>query len=183
MEKVIKQVENYPNYLVDICGRVWSKARKKTKLLKGYKELGYKFIFLCERSKKKRMKIARLVAQAFIPNSNNYPCVCHKDNNRSNDKVENLYWGTYRMNTQQAVREGRMVGGGGGNAARGEKHYAAKLNNAKVKLVRMMYNDFGWTQIKIWRILGKMWGVSRVLIYKIIHNKTWNYNLNKITIC
>lgn len=34
--------------------------------------------------------------------------VCHKDNNPTNNKPENLYWGTQSHNMQQMVRDGRQ---------------------------------------------------------------------------
>lgn len=40
------------------------------------------------------------------------PCVCHKDNDRTNNRVENLYWGTYKENTQQCIQDGRFKPGG-----------------------------------------------------------------------
>lgn len=42
----------------------------------------------------------------------NKPCVCHKDNDRTNNRVENLYWGTYKENTQQCIQDGRFKPGG-----------------------------------------------------------------------
>ena len=37
--------------------------------------------------------VHRLVAQAFIPNPNNLPCVLHGDDNPSNNQIKNLSWG------------------------------------------------------------------------------------------
>lgn len=53
--------------------------------------------------------VHRLVAMTYIPNPKNKPCVCHKDNDRTNNRVENLYWGTYKENTQQCIQDGRLV--------------------------------------------------------------------------
>lgn len=53
--------------------------------------------------------VHRLVAMTYIPNPKNKPCVCHKDNDRTNNRVENLYWGTYKENTQQCIQDGMLV--------------------------------------------------------------------------
>lgn len=50
------------------------------------------------RNKFKTYQIHRLVAEAFIPNPNNYPIINHKDFNRANNCVDNLEWCTYSYN-------------------------------------------------------------------------------------
>jgi hypothetical protein len=49
----------------------------------------------------KKHLIHRLVAQAFIPNPNNYPEVNHKNSNKQDNLVENLEWVSHEQNQQR----------------------------------------------------------------------------------
>ena len=49
-------------------------------------------------------KVHRLVAQMFIPNPNNLPIVNHKDENPSNNRVDNLEWCTNQYNCQYSAK-------------------------------------------------------------------------------
>lgn len=53
--------------------------------------------------------VHRLVAEAFLPNPDNLPVVRHLDDDRSNNRVSNLAWGTAWDNSQDAVRNGRTT--------------------------------------------------------------------------
>ena len=71
----------------------------KGKLMKQHNNhFGYKVIALCIDGKYKTYMVHRLVAEAFIPNPNNYPVVNHKDENKQNNCVENLEWCTQQYN-------------------------------------------------------------------------------------
>ena len=58
-----------------------------------------------------RIQASRLVALAYIPNPDNKPCVCHKDNNPLNNHYKNLYWGTHQENMAQMIVDGRKQKG------------------------------------------------------------------------
>jgi len=47
--------------------------------------------------------VHRLVATAFVPNPNNYPCVDHIDTNTHNNAASNLRWCTHQMNMNNAL--------------------------------------------------------------------------------
>lgn len=59
-----------------------------------------------EKSKGVNRYIHRLVAEAFIPNPNNYPVVNHKDGNKLNNVYTNLEWCSYSHNNQHAIDTG-----------------------------------------------------------------------------
>lgn len=102
-----KTIDNYPNYQISNLGRVKSLTYRNTnteKILKTSKNnSGYLLVFLSKEGKHKGYLIHRLVAQAFIPNHSNKPCIDHKDNNRLNNRVENLRWVTHKENSNNPL--------------------------------------------------------------------------------
>lgn len=50
--------------------------------------------------KEKYYMIHRLVAQTFLDNPHNYPCVNHIDHNKQNNCVDNLEWCTSKQNAE-----------------------------------------------------------------------------------
>lgn len=103
MQEVWKAIKGYANYQISNLGNV-RKINKDYRCAK-YKPLkpkleknGYLRICLSKNSLKNYYNIHRLVAEAFIPNPNNFPIINHKDENRSNNNVNNLEWCTYKYN-------------------------------------------------------------------------------------
>ena len=70
--------------------------------------LGYLRAQLYSNSKRKSFLVHRLVAQAFIPNPDNLPQVNHRDENPSNDSVDNLEWCDGKYNVNYGTRIDRI---------------------------------------------------------------------------
>ena len=101
-----KEISNFGEgkYEIDENGLIRNTVTGK--FLKGSVfNTGYRVVTLTENSVKKKFKIHRLVATAFLPNPNNYPVVMHLDNNKLNCSKSNLKWGTYSENNAQAIRD------------------------------------------------------------------------------
>ena len=65
---------------------------------------GYLCITLCKDGKRKMYQIHRLVALAFIPNPDKLPCINHKDENKTNNCVDNLEWCDRKYNNTYGNR-------------------------------------------------------------------------------
>lgn len=59
---------------------------------------GYKYVNLSCKGEIKRVYVHRLIAQTFISNPENKPCVDHINRNRDDNRVENLRWCTHKEN-------------------------------------------------------------------------------------
>lgn len=89
-------IKDYPMYQVSSFGNVRrvSSGILKQKVGKD----GYCRVSLSKEGKVKSILVHRLVAEAFIPNPNDYPIINHKDEVRKNNVVGNLEWCTYSYN-------------------------------------------------------------------------------------
>lgn len=91
-------------YEVSNLGRI----RRNEKILRPIKNKdGYLLVNLCKNGIMRKARIHRLVAYAFIPNPQNLPCINHKDEDKTNNAVNNLEWCTYEYNTNYGTRNER----------------------------------------------------------------------------
>ena len=116
--EVWKDVLDYEGYYkVSNKGNVFSVERLDSR---GYKcggillrqtcdQRGYPRVNLYKNGKMKNKTVHRLVAEAFIPNPNNYLEINHKDEVKGNNNVENLEWCTRKYNVNHGTGLKRSI--------------------------------------------------------------------------
>lgn len=77
-------------------------------IVQGYAYCALKYIDGTKYKKKSR-RVHRVIAETFLDNPKHLPVVGHKNNIKTDNRVDNLYWTTYSENTQKAVNDGLLV--------------------------------------------------------------------------
>ena len=121
MSEEWRPIEGYEGlYEVSSYGRVRSLDRyvktcyeayklHKGKILSPAKDKnGYLKVHLCCNGKHNIIRVHRLVCKAFIPNPDNLPEVNHKDEDKTNNSVDNLEWCDHSYNISYGTRTERQ---------------------------------------------------------------------------
>ena len=84
--------KSYPAIWVSNYGNI--RGRNITKDNRGYSQFFYK---------NRPYRVHRVVAELFIPNPDNKPCIDHIDTNKLNNRIDNLKWCTYQENNNNPI--------------------------------------------------------------------------------
>lgn len=94
---MLKAIPNIDGYFASSDGRIWSS--KRNKFMKGRPDKkGYLRVHIGE----KFYSVHRLIALAFIPNPDNLETVDHVDEDKTNNRPENLRWMTRGENKSRS---------------------------------------------------------------------------------
>ena len=187
-------------YRVSSDGRIFSQTKRKIPLVGKGMEFTGEFKVILEPEKeltytlnnrgyysvgimKKTHMVHRLIAQSFIPNPDNKPCVNHIDGNKLNNHVSNLEWCTIKENNAHARATGlhkQAVGHKVKYQSNQSKQKSlanlkdkSKLTDDEVRYVRKVFiprsKDFSATA------LAKQFGTSVAAMSKITLGKTYQH--------
>ena len=156
----------YPNYgggdyRISTFGRIKSLKNGHVKILKPWLRGEYMQIEFCQDGVQKTFQVNRLVAETFIPNSDNLPEVNHISANKLDNSVGNLEWVDHAQNMQHAANMGLT------KSFQGEDNPRAKLTNEQIVYIRE--NPDGLTGVE----LAKKFGIMPVIISNIQTGKTY----------
>jgi len=162
-EEIWKDIEGYVGlYKISNLGRVYS-YRSKRCLTLPIGSQGYRVVALTN-NKIKHFKLHRLLAQTFINNPKDKPCVNHIDGVRHNNQLWNLEWCTYKENTRHAFDTGAMKNPSGEGSSK------SKLKDEDVLEIRKMYAE-GELQSS----LATRFNVTHSNISSIVLRKSWKH--------
>lgn len=178
-DEIWRPIAGYEDrYLVSNIGRVKSISRisscgrqLKEKILKGSMTTnGYRSVNLVKDGKIRFFTIHRLVANAFIPNVENKPCINHKDGDKLNNNADNLEWCDYSYNNKHALDNGLR-----------KPAWKGKFNLDNPHSIKIIQYAIDMVKIKEWnsiREASKTTGISESAICRCCKenlNKTGGY--------
>ena len=99
----MRRIAGFSNYFVNEYGDVYSVKSDKMLKPRTYAN-GYRYVQIRgDDGILKNKRVHLLVAEAFIPNELGLPQVHHKDEDKLNNRVDNLEWCTGHYNQQQSA--------------------------------------------------------------------------------
>lgn len=173
--EVWKPIPNQEGYEVSSLGNVRSVDRtvlvstKRGVVLRHYKGFPLKQGFdgrgnylHVSLGNRKVVNVHRLVAEAFVPNPLGLPEVNHKDENKTNNRADNLEWCDHAYNNNYGSKQW---------IANGEKNPMSKFSEESVREIKSSYipgdKEFGVAG------LARKYGMSQTNVCAIIKGRRW----------
>lgn len=172
-----KDINGYENsYQVSDLGNVRSVNRVcngrhlNGKLMKPVMdEDGYLKVHLSKNGKATYYFVHRIVAENFIENPNGLKEINHKDENKTNNRVDNLEWCSTKYNINYGHRNKKVS-----KALSGENAASHKLTKDQVDEIRRLYSENKIEYNTLF--LSNKYRISRRQINKIVTGNQWKYD-------
>lgn len=159
-----KSINGYEGlYTVDENGIVIAVKTGKQKKITVFPN-GYAYVHLHKCGASKCVRVHRIVAEAFLPNPYRHKQVNHINGVKTDNRVQNLEWCDQLSNIKHAMETGLFN-------PTGESNPSAKLTHEQVTAIRAEYIRGSKQSGTV--ALSKKYGVSNVMIGKIVRNENW----------
>lgn len=99
------KIEGFPNYSVSNDGRIRNDKSGELKI-PTVNHNGYAEMDLYDSGQRSKVRVHRVVAQAYLENPDEKSQVNHKDGNKLNNDYENLEWVSPKENMEHAIEHG-----------------------------------------------------------------------------
>jgi hypothetical protein len=167
-ENGTRPIDEAPGYEIDAEGRVWSTSTNwrgygRRELAAHEDQHGYlKVRLTLAKGRRIKRPVHRLVAFAFLgqPPTPTHQ-VRHLDGNRTNNRADNLCWGTPAENAADRDRHG--------TTARGSRSGTSKLSDEEVRQIR------GDAEVMPRWAVAEKYGITREHVNKIVWREAWRH--------
>ena len=141
------------------------------KIIKTRLRAGYPSYTESINNKQRDVHVHRKVAETYIPNPKNKPCVNHIDGNKENNHVSNLEWVSHKENSQHASK----MGLNDYQRTRKTKNNvsARKITMTQANEIRSKY--VSGSRAYGARALGREYGLPHTAILDILKGKTYTH--------
>lgn len=164
-------------YEVSNMGRIKSVSGRihSFRIMKqGQNKWGYPQVGLNINGKQNRPSVHRLVAQAFLAETEFEGAVVnHKNGIKTDNRAENLEWCTHQENTRHAFDVLGLTGVNSGNFQKGEEHKSAKLSRKQAIEIYQAKPTSGHAPKGLLDSLCQQYGVTRSCIHGIWQKRAW----------
>lgn len=162
------------NTRYSVCKEGYVYGLNGNKLKPAIDKKGYKRVGLMINGTLKSKRVHRLVAETFIPNINNKPCVNHINGIKTDNRIENLEWVTHRENTAHAILNGLFSFQDSFKSKnitpkKGVLNGMSKLTQSDVDEIRKDFKP----RIVTRKLLAKKYNVTEHCIKDVITFKSW----------
>jgi hypothetical protein len=162
---VCKPIPEFPHYIISKDGIVWSNKKRKQRLNPSINKDGYCYLTLRGGERKYYRTIHRLVLETFIgPRPQKMQCR-HLNGNRTDNRLENLRWGTSKENEADKRRHKTH------SSLKGGINPMSKLSEFQVRAIIYLHKIARYSQTK----LAKVFNISQPNVNMICTGKTWSH--------
>lgn len=142
------------------------RIRKEKLLILRIDSKKYPAVWLCKDWKSITSRVSRLIASTFLwlDRNDSKMYVCHKDDNPTNNCIDNLFLWTASDNTQDMIKKWRWVDN------KWENHWMSKLNDEIVWVIKTLI--IMWAELNA---IATKFNIDKSMISLIKTWKRWSH--------